>query len=154
MNVLVDANLFLRTLDPGHPHHLLADNVPDWLRQQGHALVVVPQVLYELWVVATRATTANGLGLTAAQGKAELTRIQSLFPMLPDTPAVFVEWERLVTSTPVLGRNAHDARLVAAMIAHGVTHILTFNGPDFRRYPSIMVIDPASVTPPPAKSTP
>jgi hypothetical protein len=38
--------------------------------------------------------------------------------------------------------NAHDARLVAAMIVHGVTHLLTFNGADFARYSGIRITDP------------
>jgi predicted nucleic acid-binding protein len=154
MTILVDTNLLLRGLEPAHPHHRLAGDAPNWLRQQGHSLVIVPQVLYELWVVATRATTANGLGLSVVQAKAELTRLQLLFRLLPDNAAVFVEWERLVTSTPVLGRDAHDSRLVAAMIAHGVTHLLTFNGPDFRRFSGITVLDSAGVGPPPAPPTP
>ncbi len=30
--------------------------------------------------------------------------------------------------------NVHDARLTAAMLVHGLTHILTFNISDFARY--------------------
>ena len=49
----------------------------------------------------------------------------------------------------VLGRNAHDPRLVAAMVVHGLTHLLTFNAGDFARYPGLTVLDPATVAPPP-----
>ena len=31
------------------------------------------------------------------------------------------------------------------MLVHGVTHILTFNDKDFRRYPQITVLTPADV---------
>jgi predicted nucleic acid-binding protein len=37
----------------------------------------------------------------------------------------------------------HDARLVAAMKAHGIGRILTFNGEDFERYPDIEVVIPS-----------
>jgi hypothetical protein len=47
----------------------------------------------------------------------------------------------------------HDARLVALMQVHGITHILTLNGADFARYPGIVPIDPASLSPP-AQATP
>jgi len=50
-----------------------------------------------------------------------------LFLWLDETPAVCGAWEHLVTSTPALGKNAHDARLVAAMTAYGLDHIPTFN---------------------------
>src|SRR5262249_50808305 len=33
----------------------------------------------------------------------------ALFPLLPDSPAIFPEWERLVSTHSVLGKNAHDA---------------------------------------------
>jgi predicted nucleic acid-binding protein len=105
--------------------------------------------LYEFWVVATRPVAGNGLGLSAAEASAELARLRALFPLLLDTPAIFAEWERLVNVHQVLGKNAHDARLVAAMVVHGLTHILTFNTADFSRFPGITVIDPATVTPPP-----
>ena len=47
----------------------------------------------------------------------------------------------------VSGVQVHDARLVAAMIVHDVTHILTFNTQDFTRYApdGIIAIDPATV---------
>ena len=49
----------------------------------------------------------------------------------------------------------HDARLAAAMLAHGLTHILTFNADDFRRYPGIVPITPdeAATLPPAAPVT-
>ena len=46
----------------------------------------------------------------------------------------------------VIGKMAHDARLVAAMKRHDITHLLTFNDRDFSRFTDIMVVNPASVT--------
>jgi hypothetical protein len=48
----------------------------------------------------------------------------------------------------VVGKNGHDARLVAAMMVHGLTHLLTFNVQDFRRYPGITAVTPADVLTP------
>jgi len=39
----------------------------------------------------------------------------------------------------------HDAHLVAAMQVYGLQKILMFNGDDFKRYPRITVLNPASV---------
>jgi predicted nucleic acid-binding protein len=39
----------------------------------------------------------------------------------------------------------HDAHIVAAMNVYGITNLLTFNGPDFIRYPGIHVIHPKDV---------
>lgn len=75
----------------------------------------------------------------------EFAFLKTHFTILPDTPAVFPEWEKLVTTDKVIGKPSHDARLVAAMLAHGVTHLLTFNDVDFRRYAEITVLAPAAV---------
>ena len=40
--------------------------------------------------------------------------------------------------------NAHGGRLVAAMRLHGVSHLITFNVRDFRRYDGLTLIDPAA----------
>ena len=71
-----------------------------------------------------------------------------MFLWLNDTPAMYGVWERLVASTPVLGKNAHDARLVAAMIVHGLAHLLTFNAQDFRQYSGMTAVTPADVLTP------
>ena len=54
-------------------------------------------------------------------------------------------WERVVIEHRVLGRQAHDARLVALMLSHGVSHILTLNTADFARYPEITAVTPAEI---------
>jgi hypothetical protein len=98
MNVLVDTNLLLREVQPGHVQHRAAVDAGDALRLRGDVLCLVPQVLYEFWAVATRPAAVNGLGFSAAQAATELTRFKSLFQLLADSPAIFPEWERLVTS--------------------------------------------------------
>ena len=39
------------------------------------------------------------------------------------------------------GKEAHDARIVAAMLAHRVSNLLTFNMGDFKRYTQITSVD-------------
>jgi len=52
-----------------------------------------------------------------------------------------------IMGTGALGVQVHDAHLVATMLAHNITHILTFNTFDFARYApeGIVAVDPASV---------
>src|SRR5882762_5582468 len=108
-------------------------------------LKVVAQNLIEFWAVATRPIIDNGLGLTIAQTEHELTELKALFIILPDTADILPEWEQLVVKHQVLGKQAHDARLVAAMLVHRVTHLLTFNIADFKRYNEITVVSPSAV---------
>jgi predicted nucleic acid-binding protein len=150
MSVLLDTNILARLAQHTHPMHTTAGDAVAALQRSGETLLLVPQNVYEFWVVATRPVAANGLGFTAAQADAELARLEALFAVLSDTPAILAEWRRLVVAHGILGKNGHDARLVAAMLVHGLTHLLTFNVADFSGFPGITVLDPAIVaTPPP-----
>ncbi len=149
MKVLLDTNVLGRMAEPGHPQCQVACDAANALRRNGDLLCVVPQVLYEFWVVATRAIAQNGLGLAASQAEAELAHIETLFPVIADVPAIFAAWRQLVTAHQVTGKSAHDARLAAAMVVHAITHILTFNIADFARYPMVTALDPAAVALPP-----
>jgi hypothetical protein len=40
----------------------------------------------------------------------------------------------------------HDARLVAAMLAQGLSNLLTLNRTDFLRYSEITAIDPVDIS--------
>lgn len=64
----------------------------------------------------------------------ELSNFKSLFAVLDESPLTLAKGEKRIVAYHVVGKNAHDAHLVAAMAAHGITHLLTFNDQDFRRY--------------------
>jgi predicted nucleic acid-binding protein len=145
MSVLVDTNMLLRTAQPHHAMFKPAGDAVGILRKRGERLCLVPQNLYEFWVVCTRPLGKNGLGLSVAETQVEMARIKSFGKVLEDSSAILPAWERLVDHYQVLGRNAHDARLVAAMIVHGLKQILTFNQADFQRYTEITALTPADV---------
>ena len=42
-----------------------------------------------------------------------------------------------------MGVNVHDTKLAAAMLVHSVTHLLTFNTADFKRFPEITAVHPS-----------
>ncbi len=112
------------------------------LAEQGEDLAVTPQVIIEFWSVATRSVASNGLGWNPVTVADEVDLILGQFEFLDDTPAVFEHWLRLNTSAGILGKQVHDARLVAVMLVHGVTHLLTFNAGDFQRFAEIVVVVP------------
>lgn len=134
MKVLLDTSTIVRfcqTADPNH--HLVLDAVAR-LSELGHQSCIVPQVIYELWSVATRPISANGLGWTTDDAKNEVDRLESLFVFLKDERTVYSFWIALVTKFSVGGRDSHDARLVAAMDRHSVNHLLTLDRKDFNRF--------------------
>ena len=115
------------------------------LRQQGETLYLIPQNLIEFWRTCTRPIDRNGFGMNAFQAEAELTRLEHIFPILPDVPEIYAEWRRLVITYKVMGIQVHDAHLVAAMEVHGILHVLTFNVQDFQRYTNITVVHPREI---------
>lgn len=145
MSYLVDTNVLLRSIQPLHPMHKDAVAATLNLKARGEKLCIIPQNLIEFWVVATRPVSANGLELSVAGAAKELKRLKRFFPLRRDAPAIYTMWEKLVVQHEVMGKPSHDARLVAAMLMHKLTHILTFNTGDFKRFSSITAVDPTSV---------
>jgi predicted nucleic acid-binding protein len=144
MAVLVDTNVLLRISQPDTAHATIAERALDALRTRNEELRITSQNLVEFWAVATRSLTENGLGFTVEQAKGQMLALKQLFTVLPEVP-LQKEWERLVTTYRVSGKNSHDARLVAAMMVHGTRSILTFNIQDFTRYAGISALDPKSI---------
>ena len=149
-----DSNVLLRFANPVDPAHLKVVRFVRELQAEGVVLHIVPQNLYELWVVATRPVEVNGLGLTPAECDQMLAKIEASFPLLADQSGLLAEWRKLVVAHECKGKVAHDARLVAAMRAHGISRIATFNVADFTRYPGLIILNPdaaaPATTPPPA----
>ncbi|MFO0813794.1 MAG: type II toxin-antitoxin system VapC family toxin [Gemmatales bacterium] len=145
MSFLIDTNVLIRSLIPSHPQFVDADAAIAKLRTRGEDLYLAAQNLYEYWVVATRPSAENGFGLSSVDASSELKRLRNLYRVLADIPAILEEWETLVTCHAVMGKNGHDARLVAAMKVHGITSMLSFNKQDFLRYPEIQVKSPQDV---------
>ena len=143
MITILDANILLRLTEPTSPQYPTANSAVVVLRGQGFELRTIPQSYYEFWVVATRPLANNGLGLSAQETSAELAKLENFFPVLTDTPGLFAEWRALVVAHDCKGKVAHNARIVAAMRTHSLTHLLTFNVADFARFPGLTILDPA-----------
>ena len=143
---LLDTNVILRFAERNQPLHPTVRNTVRQLRLDGHRLQVTSQNCVEFWNVATRPATKNGFGLKPVEADRMLRLIERLFPLLPDAPTLYSEWRRIVVTFKVSGIQVHDARIVAAMKANDVTHVLTFNTKDFTRYASegIIAVEPTT----------
>ena len=145
MNVAVDSNVLAFLADPRSPFHVTANLATEGLSHRGDSLAIFAQNLIEFWAVATRPISSNGLGFSTLQATAEIAKIRNLFQLIPESPEIYPEWQRLVTVHQVSGKNVHDARIAAQMRVNNIDNILTFNVKDFVRYADINVIEPASV---------
>jgi predicted nucleic acid-binding protein len=145
VRILLDTNILLRyavRTDPAHPQVRAASKR---LVENGWELCIGTQNLVEFWVVATRPLNVNGFGLTPEQARQEIALLMAAYTVLRDPQDLLERWLDLCTRHAVSGRPAHDARLVALMLAHGITHLLTLNPADFARYAEITCLTPDSV---------
>ncbi len=142
MNVLTDTNSGLRWAKGGTPEGTAVAVAMEVLLARGDQLVMASQNFVEFWSVVTRPIEVNGLALDLEHAERLLAHLESVFDLLPEPPTVHAIWRQLVLAHRVRGRQVHDARLAAVMLANGVSHILTFNVADFARYPGIVAIDP------------
>lgn len=145
MKIAVDTNIIIRCIQPQHPDSQQALQATTQLLLQQHELCWFPQHHYEFWVVATRPKSNNGFGLTTSQAVVELNNLHTRFTFLNDRPALYNFWLQLVSNNGVIGKPAHDARIIAAMLTHGISHLLTFNANDFKRFQNITTLTPADV---------
>jgi predicted nucleic acid-binding protein len=141
---LIDTNVLLRAAAPKSLQFAVAVEAIKRLATRGEELLLAPQVLIEFWSAATRPVDVNGYGWSAAEAGVKVVELLRQFPLLPETPAVFVEWLRLVSLYGILGKQVHDAKLVALLNTHAVPQLLTFNTGDFQRY-GIVVVSPEQI---------
>jgi predicted nucleic acid-binding protein len=132
--------------EQGHQQQATAIAAVQKLKQAAYTLDIVPQVVYEYWAVVTRPSgSANGLGMTAPFANQAIQNWLKLYTLEHDPANIFDLWRQLITQHQVLGKPAHDARLVAALLFHGCDGIVTFNAADFRRYSPLQVLTPEQV---------
>jgi predicted nucleic acid-binding protein len=149
MAILLDTNVLARLANSTDAQHAAAVRATMELHRRGEVLYITAQNLIEFRNVGTRPQSLNGLGLSIAEVEAKAAGFEATFPLLPETPDIYPAWKAIIGLLGVIGKQVHDARLVAVCHVHSVTHLLTFNVSDLTRFatapPGVIVIDPATV---------
>ena len=149
MAYLIDTSVLARLVNAADGQHLTAVRAVLELHRRGEVLHLTPQILVEFRSVATRPTNMNGLGLTGLDAQAAASGFEASFPLLEETPAIYPTWKALVERLNVMGKQVHDARLIAVCHVHGIQQLLTFNTAHLTRLasfePVLNVVDPKSV---------
>lgn len=143
----IDTSALLRYFIEDDPHQPVVKSVVDRLFDNGQALAYTPQVVREIWAVLTRPKEVGGYGHTPSDASLFVGEVEKNFILLPDVPQIHANWLNLVTTHNVSGRQVHDANHVAAMMTHGLSHVLTLDDRDFKRYSAITVVHPADLQP-------
>ncbi len=146
MAVLLDTGILLRGLVPQDAAAAEIRRAAKLLYRRGERLVTTMQNVAEFWNVATRPQSARGgYGCLASFLEPRLRFIERYCEILTESPQAYDVWRDLVSQHSLMGVSVHDARLVAVMLANGVSQILTLNGADFRRYAGITPVTPAEL---------
>jgi predicted nucleic acid-binding protein len=148
MAYLLDSGILLRIADRADSQHQIVRAAVVKLIARGEQLDITMQNVGEFCNVATRPVTNNGLALAPSAVVELLEReIEPICDLLPDSASMYQELKRLISTYSVVGKQVHDARLVAMMLAGQIENILTLNDRDFRRYEpeGITVVTPAEL---------
>jgi len=142
-----DTNIWLRSSDPGHEMFPAAVGAVERILETDE-IYLLPQVITEFWRVATSTgSQRGGFGWDVVKADLKVQQLEFDFPMKYDNADVYAKWRALVRLIGVSGAQVYDARIAAAMLAHNITHLLTFNTDDFQRYApwGITAVHPSAV---------
>lgn len=145
MGILVDTGVLLRLVIRTDPANQETRQAVRFLKVRGDKLVALTQNAAEFWNVCTRPADKGGYGLSIQETEKKLRTLERLVEFRANSLAGFQEWKRLVVAHQVSGVEVHDTRLVAAMIVQSITHIVTYNKNDFKRFQQITALLPGEV---------
>jgi len=145
MRYLLDTGILVRIPHRTDPLHQQVRLAISHLTTSGHTLLTTRQNMAEFWNVCTRPASARGgFGLTADAAR-RLRLLERFITVLAEPDSAYSRWKALVLRYGVLGRQVHDARIVAVMAAYRIKRIITLNEADFVRYAEITPYTPATV---------
>jgi len=138
--MFVDTNVLVYATQITSPYRDAARTALQHHSTGGARLCLSRQILREYLAVVTRPQLFAS-PITMAEALADIERFAAAFELLEDGPEVGVRLAQLCRSVALAGRQVHDANIVATMLAHGETRLLTANRGDFQRFaPAIEIL--------------
>lgn len=141
--VFIDTNVLLAATDRSRPDHVSARDFLTAAPGKGVHCAVTGQVMREYLVVATRPIATNGLGLPVDDAVKNARIFRSRLIFLDEDDGVSRKLEDLVQQFGIVGRRIHDANIAAAIVVHGIPHLVTVNKDDFAFLTDARLLSPA-----------
>jgi predicted nucleic acid-binding protein len=140
--VLVDTNILVYAPQATSPHRDAArEGLRRFSASEGR-LCLSRQILREFLSVVTRPQLFLS-PVSMAEALADVTGFATHFELLEDGAEVGKRLMELCRLVPIAGRQVHDANIVATMLAHRESRLLTMNRSDFRPFrPRIEIVEP------------
>lgn len=143
--VVVDTNVLLAATDTSRVAHAAAI---EFLNEDERRLAMTPQIVREYLAVVTRPVQVNGFGLAAEDAVANVEQLLDDMELLPEDGATTHRLVDLVAQGSAVGKQVHDANVVAAALAHQAGAIVTSNTRHFSRFAELIAIENLGVEPP------
>jgi len=131
---MLDTNVLLSATDEGRAEHRQAMLVFSNWAGRGTTLYASGQIMREYLAVATRPADNNGLGLKQPSAQANVRAFRARTSLLAEDSRVADRLLGLLDEIPCGGRQVHDANVVATMLVHGISTLITINLADFTRF--------------------
>jgi predicted nucleic acid-binding protein len=142
---LVDTNILVRSNVQSPLVTEEAYRAVSVLRNSSSPLYATLQSFSEFWNVSTRPVANNGYAFTPSWASAQLEVLEQTFIFLPHDQIMYAHWRGLVSRYDIRGKQVHDAKLVASMLAYDIPNLLTYNVSDFKRFSEITAVHPENI---------
>jgi predicted nucleic acid-binding protein len=139
--VFVDTNVLIYHQLSQSPWHSAARQKLQDLEKAGHPLWVSRQILRE-YLAAMSGPGVLTTPVAMATLISHVQSFQSQFLIAEDGSAVTSQLLTLLASVACAGKQVHDANIVATMLAHNISKLLTHNVADFTRFASWITVVP------------
>jgi len=147
--VFLDTNVLLVATDESRAHPHEANALFAAAGPGGYHLALSGQLLREYLVVATRTIQDNGLGLSVDQALGNVAAFVRRTVFYAENEAVAARLRSLCAERVLSGKRIHEANVVATLLAHGLSSLVTENTADFDGFPEIKTIGLEALAPAP-----
>ncbi len=139
--VFIDTNVWVAKIIEDHTFHNRAEAELVRRGENGDLLCVSSQLIRELISVCTLGRNlSRPLKWEEIQQQLDALLAQTVF--LSESELSTRKLIELGSRYTVIGKQIHDTNIVATMLTHGLTRLVTFNPDDFKRFTEIEVIVP------------
>lgn len=134
--VFIDTNVLVYADQPQAAFHTIARDALIAFEAARDEQWISQQVIREYLSVVTRANPSapERLPLSPQIAALAAARFLDTFRIAPDGLDVANRLLDLIAAHSVAGRRVHDVNIVATMLTHDITRLVTFNPRDFRAF--------------------
>ena len=133
---MTDTNILVHSTVGSSPWHKETRNWLSILINDDVELCISTQVIREYLVILTRGDIFERK-FTPKEALNALKTILPDFIIFNETEETLIHLYKLINRYGVKGKVIHDANIVATMLTHGITRLITYNTEDFRRFGEI-----------------